>query len=386
MQLPPLTPEETRRYGRQLILPEVGVDGQRRLKAASVLLVGAGGLGSPLALYLAAAGVGRLGIADFDVVDASNLHRQLLHGSADLGRPKTESAKERLEAVNPNVEVVEHRERLDEHNALDLIGGYDVVADGSDNFGTRYLVNDACVMSGKTNVWGAVFQFEGQLSVFHHRGGPCYRCLYPDPPPPGAVPNCAEAGVLGVLPGIIGLLQANEVLKILLAAGDVMSGRMLLFDALAGSFREVRLKRRPDCPVCADRPRITELREAEGYCQVEPAEPTENAVSESPFSITVQEFQKLRSEGKAPKLLDVRLSQELAIARLEDCIHIPLQELGQRFGELDPDEEIAVMCHHGVRSLQAVNFLRQQGFARPRNLEGGIDRWSLEIDPELPRY
>lgn len=386
MQLPPLSPEETRRYGRHLILPEVGVDGQRRLKASSVLLVGAGGLGSPLALYLAAAGVGRLGIVDFDVVDESNLHRQLLHGSEDVGRPKTVSAKRRLAEVNPNVEVVELRERLAEGNVRALVEAYDLVADGSDNFGTRYLVNDACVMGGKVDVWGAVHQFEGQLSVFHHADGPCYRCLYPEPPPPGAVPSCAEAGVLGVLPGIIGLLQANEVLKLLLGKGDVMSGRMLLFDALGGNFREVRLKRRADCPVCGDVPTITELREAEGYCQVEPARDTESAVSENPYSISVEEYQRRRGEGSAPKLLDVRLPQELAIAKIDGCVHIPLQELPQRFAELDPNEEIAVMCHHGGRSMQAVNFLRRQGFARPRNLEGGIDRWAVAIDPSLQRY
>ena len=381
-----LSAEETRRYGRHLILPEVGPEGQRRLKAARVLLVGAGGLGSPLALYLAAAGVGRIGIVDFDVVDESNLQRQLLHGTRDVGRPKTESAAARLAEVNPHVEVVAHRTRLDATNAGELLAEYELVADGSDNFGTRYLINDACVFADKPNVWGAVFQFEGQVSVFHHAGGPCYRCLYPEPPPPGAVPSCAEAGVLGVLPGIIGLLQANEVIKVLLGVGEVLSGRMLLFDALSGSFREVRLKRRPDCPVCGATPSIRTLQEAEGYC-ASPNSSVEAAESDpDSHSISVAELASRRKAGSAPLLLDVRLPQELAIVQLPGATHIPLHELPRRLGELDASAEIAVMCHHGGRSAQAVNFLLQRGFRRPRNVDGGIDRYAREVDPSLPRY
>ncbi len=393
-----LQPEETRRYGRHLILSEIGVEGQERLKSSRVLLVGAGGLGSPMALYLAAAGVGTLGLVDFDTVDETNLHRQLLHGTADVGRPKLDSARDRLREVNPHVTLECHEMRLDASNAAQLVAGYDLVADGSDNFGTRYLVNDACVMAGKTNVWGAVFQFEGQVSVFGAPDGPCYRCLYPDPPPPGSVPNCAEGGVLGVLPGIIGLLQANEVIKLLLGIGEPLVGRLSLFDALNGGFREVRLAKDPQCPVCGERPSVTELVEYEGYCEVVPlsdAATSEPAISEAtpvgsaellPFDIPVQELASRRDAPDAPVILDVRTQQERAIASVDGSIWIPMHELPQRLQEIESQREVAVLCHSGIRSTQVVHFLRQQGFDRSRNIAGGIDRWSVEVDSSVPRY
>jgi len=386
--LPELSSEETRRYGRQLILPELGVEGQKRLKAGRVLLIGAGGLGSPLAMYLGAAGVGTLGLADFDLVDESNLHRQLLHGTEDVGRPKVDSAEERLRAVNPHVKIVKHSVQVRAADIRELVSQYDLVADGSDNFATRYVVNDACVLEGKPNVWGAVFQFEGQASVFGLEGGPCYRCLYPDPPPPGSVPNCAEGGVLGVLPGIIGLLQANEVIKLISGVGQPLSGRMLLFDALGSTFREVRLARDENCPVCGENPTITEPVDYEGYCTfIEDRE--EAPVAEEtthPLLIGVHELQRRRAASDGLLLLDVRMPQELAIVALDDSINIPLQELGHRFGELDPDEEIAVLCHTGVRSMQATQFLKSQGFRQPRSVDGGIERYAVEVDTSLSRY
>jgi molybdopterin/thiamine biosynthesis adenylyltransferase/rhodanese-related sulfurtransferase len=390
-ELPGLDPEEMRRYGRHLILPEVGAKGQRRLKASRVLLIGAGGLGSPLAMYLAAAGVGTLGIVDFDVVDRTNLHRQLLHGTDDIGRHKLDSSVDTLRRVNPHVTVEPHPLRLDAANALDLVSRYDVVADGSDNFATRYLVNDACVMAGRPDVWGAVFQFEGQVSVFAREEGPCYRCLYPEPPPPGAVVSCAEGGVLGVLPGIIGLMQANEVLKLLLDVGEPLVGRLLLFDALAARFREVRLARDPRCRLCGDAPTLTELVEYADYCLESPrrahpeAARTESPAA-SPLEITVHELARRRHEGTAPPVLDVRLPEELAIVRMEGAIEIPLHELPRRYTELDAGQEIAIICHTGIRSLQAARFLADRGFARPRSLEGGIDMWAAVVETHLPRY
>lgn len=385
-RLPDLTSEETRRYGRHLILPEVGVEGQKRLKAGSVLLVGAGGLGSPLALYLAAAGVGRIGLVDFDVVDETNLHRQLLHGTDDVGRSKLDSAADTLAQVNPHVTVERHPVRLDSTNVMDILPRYDVVADGTDNFASRYLVNDACVLAGIPNAWGAVFQFEGQASVFGAPGGPCYRCLYPDPPPPGSVPNCAEGGVLGVLPGIIGLLQANEVLKLLLGTGETLTGRLVLFDALAGSFREVKLARDPKCPVCGDAPSITTLVDLEGYCETDPVpeEPMEN--EEVSIHMDVQELADRRAAGSAPVVVDVRNPMELQIAALDDIVHIPLHEIPHRLEELDAAAETVFLCHGGIRSMQAAQFARQQGFGRARSLDGGIDAWSSRIDPGVPRY
>jgi sulfur-carrier protein adenylyltransferase/sulfurtransferase len=381
-RLPDLTPEELRRYGRHLILPEVGLDGQRRLKGASVLLVGAGGLGSPLALYLAAAGVGRIGLSDFDVVDASNLQRQILHGTASLGRPKFESARERLADLNPNVVVAVHP-RLERDNALEIVRGYDVVADGADNFATRYLVNDACGLVGKPNVHGSVFRFEGQASVFDVRRGPCYRCLYPEPPPPGLVPSCAEGGVLGVLPGVIGMIQAIETLKLLLGLGDTLVGRLLVFDALAMTFRELTLRKDPACPLCGERPRITELQDYDELCGIAP----EPGAAEAQMEIGVREVADLlaRSAG-AVTLLDVREPHEHQIARIEGATLIPLRSLPARFRELDPARPVIVYCHHGVRSLRAAELLRGSGFAGATSMRGGIDAWSREVDAGVPRY
>jgi molybdopterin/thiamine biosynthesis adenylyltransferase/rhodanese-related sulfurtransferase len=383
--LPELTPAELRRYGRHLVIPEVGEDGQRRLKAASVLLVGAGGLGSPLALYLAAAGVGRLGVVEFDRVDETNLQRQVLYGHPDVGRPKLEAATERLRAINPHVEVVPHPTRLMAANALDLVAPYDVVADGSDNFAARYLVNDACVKLGKPDVWGAISRFEGQLSVFWAERGPCYRCLFPEPPPPGVVPSCAEAGVLGVLPGIVGSLQASEVLKLLLGVGRPLIGRLLVFDGLATRFRELTLRKAANCPACslpADRLEMVEYTE---HCGLGAAGPDREGTME-PLEIDVAELSRWKQEGRDFALLDVRQPEEHALARLDGAQIIPLRELPQRLGELDPERPLVVHCHHGIRSLHAVQLLRRSGFAGARSLAGGIDAWSREIDPSVPRY
>jgi adenylyltransferase/sulfurtransferase len=382
-ELPELSREEIRRYSRHLIMPEVGIAGQRRLKAAKVLLVGAGGLGSPLGLYLAAAGVGRLGLVDFDRVEDSNLQRQLLFGQQDVGRPKIEAAMERLRGVNPHIDLQAYELRLDSGNALELIRGYDVVADGTDNFPTRYLVNDACVLLGKPNVYGSIFRFEGQVSVFWGARGPCYRCLFSEPPPPGLVPSCAEGGVLGVLPGIIGALQANEVIKLLLGAGEPLIGRLLLFDALTLRFRELKLRKSPDCPVCSEHPTQRELIDYEQFCGLDhdPAE-----VHDAELDITGPELKGWMDEGRAITLLDVRNPQEHAICRIEGCKLIPLAELPDRLGELDTAELIVAYCHHGPRSSRAVVFLREMGFAKVKNLAGGIDGWSQLVDPSLARY
>jgi molybdopterin/thiamine biosynthesis adenylyltransferase/rhodanese-related sulfurtransferase len=383
--LPDLTPGELRRYGRHLVIPEVGEEGQRRLKAAEVLLVGAGGLGSPLALYLAAAGVGRLGIVEFDRVDETNLQRQVLFGSADVGRPKLAAAAERLRAVNPHVEVTPHAERLGAGNALALVEGYDVVADGSDNFATRYLVNDACVRLGKPDVWGAVQRFEGQVSVFWAERGPCYRCLFPEPPPPGVVPSCAEAGVLGVLPGIVGTLQASEVLKLLLGVGEPLVGRFLVFDALAMRFRELALRKAADCPACGQGAARGPLVEYEELCGELPGRGGGEGAMEE-LEIEVAELRRRQGEGREPAVLDVREPREHAIARIPGSTLIPLGELPQRLAELDPERPLAVYCHHGIRSLHAVRLLRSRGFVGAVSLRGGIDAWSREVDPSVPRY
>ena len=376
-----LTPEEIRRYSRHLIIPEVGVEGQERLKAAKVLLVGAGGLGSPLSLYLAAAGVGTLGLVEFDRVDESNLQRQILYGQPDVGRPKLEAAIERLRGVNPYVRYVPHPVRLDSSNALDLFEPYDVIVDGTDNFPTRYLVNDACLLTGKPNVYGSIFRFEGQVSVFAAPGGPCYRCLFPEPPPPGVVPSCAEGGVLGVLPGIIGSLQANEVVKLALGIGEPLVGRLLLFDALQLEFRELKLSRNPECAVCGDQPTQTELIDYAQFCGLVPAaEPEEGgAVALSPA-----EAQRRVAAGAL--LLDVRNSLERRICELEGSLFIPTHEIAERWTELDPERELVVYCHHGIRSAQVVSFLSSKGFRRALNLRGGIDAWSLELDTSIARY
>lgn len=404
---PVLDGAETRRYGRHLVLPEVGMEGQQRLKAARVLLVGSGGLGSPAALYLAAAGVGRLGIVDFDVVDASNLQRQVLYGESDLGRPKVQAARDRLADLNPHIEIDVHEQRLRAENVVRLLEGYDLVLDGSDNFPTRYLVNDACVLLGKPLVWGAVLRFEGQVSLFGVEDGPCYRCLFPEPPPAGLVPSCAEGGVLGVLPGIIGSLQANEAIKWILGVGEPLSGRFLVFDALRSTFRELTLPKNPDCPSCAPgrRPELRDLElvcaassaEATPAASTDPHEPVSSHRSKSqmsaqpqsdvPAEIDVHQLASWRQEGVEHVLVDVREVPELAICQIDtDAVHIPLGQIPHRCDELESGALLVVHCHHGGRSAQAVQFLRSRGFDRATNLAGGIDHWSLAIDPSVRRY
>jgi molybdopterin/thiamine biosynthesis adenylyltransferase/rhodanese-related sulfurtransferase/molybdopterin converting factor small subunit len=381
-ELPQLSPGEIRHYSRHLILPEVGTLGQRKLKAAKVLMIGAGGLGSPTGLYLAAAGVGTLGLVDFDVVDESNLHRQVLFGRSAVGRPKIQAATDRLRDLNPHIKVIPHETRLDSSNAMELFKDYDVIVDGTDNFPTRYLVNDACVLSGKPNVYGSIFRFEGQVSIFWGAQGPCYRCLFPEPPPPGLVPSCAEGGVLGVLPGIIGSLQANEVIKLIVGAGDPLIGRLVLFDALKLKFRELKLRKSPDCPICSERPTQTGLIDYEQFCGIDPHA---DAV-EAEFEVSTPEFKSWLDEGRPVTLVDVRNPPEWEICRIDGAKLIPLGELQDRMGELDPADTIVVHCHHGGRSAQAVKFLRQMGFSRAINLAGGIDSWSEQIDPSVPQY
>ena len=377
-----LSREEIKRYGRHLILPEVGLEGQIKLKSASVLLVGAGGLGSPLALYLAAAGIGRIGIVDFDVVDESNLQRQVLHSTPYIGRPKLESAKDRIHSINPNVEVELFSTRLTSENAFGILDGFDVIVDGTDNFPTRYLVNDACVLLKKPNVYGSIFRFEGQVSVFSAPGGPCYRCLYADPPPPGLVPSCAEGGVLGVLPGIIGTIQAAETVKYILGIGDPLIGRLLLFDALTMKTRELKLRRDPACKVCGDNPEITALIDYEAFCGITPPEAGSAADDDS---VNVTDVKRRLDRGENLFLLDVREPQEYRIANLGGHL-IPLNDLPRRVHELDSSQDIVVYCHSGVRSGQAVQFLKQLGFRKVKNLTGGIDAWADVIDPDMPRY
>lgn len=380
MSHPPLSREEILRYSRHLLLPEVGVDGQRRLKAARVLAVGAGGLGSPIALYLAAAGIGTLGIVEFDLVDVTNLQRQVLHGTPDVGRPKLDSAAARLADLNPHVVVERHAERLTSANALDLLGRYDVIVDGSDNFPTRYLVNDACVLLGKPLVYGSIFRFDGQVSVFDAQRGPCYRCLYSEPPPPGLVPSCAEGGVLGVLPGIIGSLQALEVLKLVLGVGDPLVGRLVLFDALRLRFRELGLRKDPECPICGPAPTIRALIDYEAFCGIgAPSAP-------SATELDPRALREALARESPPALLDVREPHEYDIVHLEGSTLIPLRELPRRLTELDPRRDLVVLCHHGARSLQAVELLRGAGFSRARSLAGGIDAWAETIDPGMARY
>ena len=381
-ELPALDNEEIRRYSRHLILPEIGSEGQRALKAARVLMVGTGGLGSPIGMYLAAAGVGTLGMVDFDVVDESNLHRQLLFGVSDVGRHKTEAAADRLREVNPKIELIEHETRLDSSNALELAADYDLVVDGTDNFPTRYLVNDVCVLSGKPNVYGSIFRFEGQVSVFWGAEGPCYRCLFPEPPPPGLVPSCAEGGVLGVLPGIIGCLQANEVIKLITGSGEPMIGRLLLFDALAMKFRELKLRKSPDCPICSESPTLTELIDYHQFCGV-PA-PGEEPEEDPEIDVTTGDLKRWLDGPDRFTLLDVRSSEEREICSIEGSLLIPVGELERRLDELDPQERIVVHCHKGPRSTRAVHLLRGAGFTQSYNLKGGIDAWSVEVDPAVP--
>ena len=379
----PLSAEEIRRYSRHLIMPEVGLQGQVKLKQASVLLIGAGGLGSPLALYLAAAGVGRIGIVDFDVVDESNLQRQVIHGTSDVGRPKLESARARLREVNPLIRVETHETRLTSANALDLFRGYDIVADGTDNFPTRYLVNDACVLTGKPNVYGSIFRFEGQASVFATADGPCYRCLYPEPPPAGLVPSCAEGGVLGVLPGIVGSIQAAEVIKLILGAGQPLVGRLLLFDALATTFRTLKTRKDPSCPLCGTNPTIKHLIDYEAFCGIE-AEWVNAAAGE--FEIAPAALKKRIDGGEDLVLLDVREPQEWEICRLDGATLIPLGRLPYALGELSTADEIVAYCRMGGRSRKALQILQEAGFRKVRNLTGGINAWAETVDPSVPRY
>jgi adenylyltransferase/sulfurtransferase len=371
--------EELQRYSRHLIMPEVTSEGQSRLKAARVLCIGAGGLGSPAALYLAAAGVGTIGIVDFDNVDLSNLQRQILHGTKDIGRGKLESARDRLQDINPQIQIDLHKCRFSSENASQLVAKYDVVVDGSDNFPTRYLSNDVCVFTRKPNIYGSVFRFEGQTTVFApHLGGPCYRCLFPEPPPPESVPNCAQAGVLGVLPGIIGMLQAIETLKLILGIGEALVGRLLHFDALKVKFRELNLRRDPQCPVCGDNPTILSPIDYEQFCGVR----DEGSIPE----MTPSEL-KRRMDAREPfELIDVREPFEYEIARIDGAKLIPLGELTERLGELNRERPIVVHCHSGMRSAQAVELLMQRGFTNVYNLEGGIDAWSDQIDPDVPKY
>jgi molybdopterin/thiamine biosynthesis adenylyltransferase/rhodanese-related sulfurtransferase len=381
-----LSSHEVARYSRHLIMPEVGLDGQRRLKAASVLLIGAGGLGSPLGLYLAAAGIGRIGLVDFDVVDFSNLQRQILHGTPDVGRPKLHSAKDRLNAINPEVQIDLHETRLTSANALDIIKPYDIVIDGTDNFPTRYLTNDACVLLKKPNVYGSIFRFDGQASVFHPPHGPCYRCLYPEPPPPGEVPSCAEGGVLGILPGLVGCIQATEAVKLILGNGEPLIGRLLLYDALRMSFREFKVRRNPKCPVCGDKPSITALIDYEQFCGVRGQESHAPATVDQQGEATVEELKRRLDRKEDIFILDVRNPPEYAICQIPGSKLLPLPELPQRFSELDKNREIIVHCKSGMRSAKAVQFLREQGFTKLKNLKGGILAWAEQIDPTMPKY
>lgn len=380
-----LSPQEAARYSRHLIMPEVGMEGQKRLKAASVLLIGAGGLGSPLGLYLAAAGVGRIGLVDFDVVDFSNLQRQVLHGTPDVGRPKLHSARDRLQAINPEVQIDLYEARLTAANALSIFASYDLIIDGTDNFPTRYLVNDACVLLKKPNVYGSIFRFDGQASVFYPGRGPCYRCLYPEPPPPGEVPSCAEGGVLGILPGLIGCIQATEAVKLLLGQGTPLIGRLLLYDALQMTFREFKVRRNPKCPVCGDQPTVTKLIDYEQFCGIRGQE-TPPPIAADSHAITVEELKQLLDGGEKVFILDVRNPEEIQICRLAGSIVIPLPQLPQRFAELDRHCEIIVHCKSGVRSQKAIQFLRQQGFTRLKNLTGGILAWADRVDRTMLKY
>jgi len=378
-----LSNEEISRYSRHLIMPEVALDGQKQLKQAKVLTVGTGGLGSPLAMYLAAAGIGTIGIVDFDVVDESNLQRQILHGTSDVGRPKVESARDRIEDINPNVNVVVHEEALTSENALDIFADYDVIVDGTDNFPTRYLVNDACVLLGKPNVYGSIFRFEGQASVFWAEEGPCYRCLYPEPPPPGLVPSCAEGGVLGILPGAIGTIQATETVKLILGIGEPLIGRLMLYDALGMSFREMKLRKDPNCPVCGENPTVTELIDYQEFCGIPQAAAAEQANGVPEISVT--DLKRKMDAGENINVLDVREPHEYEVASIGARL-VPLGELPQRLAEFDQNENFAIHCKTGGRSAKAVKLLQDAGFQNVYNVKGGITAWSEEIDPSIPTY
>jgi adenylyltransferase/sulfurtransferase len=382
-----LSKDEILRYSRHLIMPEVGMEGQLKLKNASVLMIGAGGLGAPLGLYLAAAGVGRIGLVDFDVVDFTNLQRQVIHGTKDVGKKKLDSAIESMHDINPFVRLDRYETALTSENALEIIKDYDIIVDGTDNFPTRYLVNDACVLLGKPNVYGSIFRFEGQATVFAYKGGPCYRCLYPEPPPPGLVPSCAEGGVLGILPGIIGLVQATETVKLILGTGEPLVGRLLLYDALAMRFRELKLRRNPECPVCGDHPTVTKLIDYEQFCGV-PQQGTAEAPKADTMTgeITPTEVKEKQDRGDKFVLLDVREPHEFQICRIPGSTLIPLGELPKRVSELNPNDEIVAHCKMGGRSAKAVDFLKQSGFTNVRNMTGGILAWSDKVDPSVPKY
>jgi molybdopterin/thiamine biosynthesis adenylyltransferase/rhodanese-related sulfurtransferase len=385
-----LTNDEILRYSRHLIMPEVGMDGQQKLKAARVLCIGAGGLGSPLALYLGAAGVGTLGIVDFDVVDYTNLQRQIIHTTADVGRKKLDSAAEKLKAINPFLNIRKFETRLSSENALELFRDFDIIADGTDNFPTRYLVNDACVLTGKPNVYGSIFRFEGQASVFATKDGPCYRCLYSDPPPPGLVPSCAEGGVLGILPGLVGVIQATEVIKLILGKGDPLIGRLLLIDALGMKFRELKLRKNPDCPACGTHRTITKLIDYNEFCGIRGEERSQERSQEKPVEagvpeIQVEELKRRLDAGEDLFVLDVREPHEYQICNINGHL-IPLGDLPKRVHELDSSREIVAHCRSGVRSAKAVTFLQQAGFKKVHNLAGGILAWADRVDPKMPKY
>jgi adenylyltransferase/sulfurtransferase len=378
-----LTNDEIRRYSRHILMPEVGVEGQKKLKQASVLLIGIGGLGSPLAMYLAAAGVGRLGLVDGDVVDYTNLQRQVIYSTEQVGSSKLESAKERIKGINPNIQVDTYHTYFTSENALEIAEPYDILIDGTDNFATRYLVNDVCVLQGKPNVHGSIFRFDGQVSVFHAKKGPCYRCLYPEPPPPGLVPSCAEGGVLGILPGIVGVIQANETIKLILGKGDPLIGRLLLFDAMRMKFRELKLQKNPDCPICGDHPIINKLIDYEEFCGMDV---DNHAALEVAWEISPVELKNEMDNENKLSIIDVRQPEEFAICNIPQSKLIPMANLEVNLHQLDRDQEIVVMCRSGARSSRAVKFLRDAGFKHVKNLTGGILAWADDVDPSLVKY
>ena len=378
-----LSNDEILRYSRHLIMPEVGMEGQIKIKQAKVLMIGTGGLGAPLGLYLAAAGVGKIGLVDFDTVDMTNLQRQVIHGTADIGRSKLDSAADRMNDINPHVEIEKYETRLTSENAFDIFRDYDVVVDGTDNFPTRYLVNDACVLLGKPNAYGSIFRFEGQATVFHHQGGPCYRCLYPEPPPPGLVPSCAEGGVLGILPALVGSIQATETIKIVLGRGNTLSGRLVLYDALQMKFRELKLRRNPECPVCGDHPTVRELIDYEQFCGIPQNEPEPSA---GEGEIAAVDLKRRLDRGDSVMVLDVREPHEYRICSLPGSVLIPLGDLPERVNELNSADDIVAHCKSGMRSAKAVDFLKKTGFRKVKNLKGGILAWSDQVDPSVPKY
>ena len=381
-----LNQDEIKRYSRHLIMPEFGMKAQEKLKESSVLIIGAGGLGCPLALYLGAAGVGKIGIVDFDTVDFSNLQRQVIYNTDDVGKYKADATKAKIEAMNPHIEVQVYKEAIKSHNALKIADGYDVIIDGTDNFPTRYLVNDLCAITGKTNVFGSIFRFDGQVTVFDAKQGPCYRCLYPDPPPPGMVPSCAEGGVLGILPGVVGVMQATEAIKVITGIGDPLIGRLLTFDALDMKYRELKIRKDPSCPVCSPNPSITELIDYEVFCGVPVGDIEEDTSSLAALEITPKELKEELNAGKKPYLLDVRNYNEYEICIIEGSNKLPLDEIQNRVNEVPQDQEIITICHHGKRSMRALDILKQNGFKNVKSLRGGVEAWAVQVDPSMARY